>query len=735
MSVMTLSSEHPKLNTSFFTIGRKLIALMMGLSLVTVIGLTIFLTIIFLDEAEYELESKANLYGRVLSAQARSTVASNDHEFAIDLFKAISLDPDVTAIGLFRNDGKLLYKHGELSDEAKSRAKVQHSQHTTITLASEILTFSPISLREGHSGVMVVSISKDILWVVEMEALLEAFIACLITSICSFILAYFSAKPLARRIQTIAQSAHQMASGNFDAPKIVDHSRDEIGILTQSFNWMIDRIRNLVDEIKENAQNERTRLEATVTERTKELAKKNDSMQMVLDNVQQGLFTIDRLAHISAERSTILEKWWGPVPNSENLWDYLDTLSPGIKEFCELAWQQVLDEDLPTKVALEMIPHKFLHEDRIYHIEYSEIKDNNSLFLVIVTDITDACEKEAAEEEQREISTLCTKLVNARSALMEFVQETTEIIKKLEDPDTDLILCKRLIHTLKGNSAIYHLHRISRICHELETHIEETRRSPTPEELQILTSTWTRTTSNLNKLTLGNTSSVELSPDEHRDFLDAIVSRTSPEELYEISNSWQHDRISHRLQRFADSAKYLAVKLGKGQIETIVDCGRIRLPLRNFAPFWASFSHLVRNAVDHGIAFPDKQDSNDTWLATLTFHCSLTQDAVVIAVQDNGPGIDWDKLSKIAEEKKVHYERQEDLVNVLFLDGVSTRDHISELSGRGIGLAAVRAACIDTGGTINVISQPGQGTRFEARWPIEKAKDNTCEVNKLGLTA
>jgi two-component system chemotaxis sensor kinase CheA len=88
-----------------------------------------------------------------------------------------------------------------------------------------------------------------------------------------------------------------------------------------------------------------------------------------------------------------------------------------------------------------------------------------------------------------------------------------------------------------------------------------------------------------------------------------------------------------------------------------------------------------------------------------------------VEVRDDGRGIDWTALARKARSHGLPAETEADLLDALFADGVSTRDQTSELSGRGIGLAAVRAAARALGAGIRVQSEPGLGTSFVFELP------------------
>lgn len=97
-------------------------------------------------------------------------------------------------------------------------------------------------------------------------------------------------------------------------------------------------------------------LERRVQDRTAELSTRNEDMRLVLDNVAEGLFTVDRSGTISAERSSPLEAWFGEILPREPLVAFMKRIAPSSTgALFELAWAQVVDEILPLEVALEHI--------------------------------------------------------------------------------------------------------------------------------------------------------------------------------------------------------------------------------------------------------------------------------------------------------------------------------------------------------------------------------------------
>ncbi|MFI5458320.1 MAG: chemotaxis protein CheW [Isosphaerales bacterium] len=136
--------------------------------------------------------------------------------------------------------------------------------------------------------------------------------------------------------------------------------------------------------------------------------------------------------------------------------------------------------------------------------------------------------------------------------------------------------------------------------------------------------------------------------------------------------------------------------------------------------------HLIRNAVDHALEHPqDRLEKGKSRIGRVTLSAGHEGDRVAIRVEDDGRGLDRDKIVRkgIALGMVPTGTPADDprVVSLIFEPGFSTRDTISELSGRGVGLDVVRDAVRALRGSVAVESTPGKGTAFTFRLPLTLA--------------
>lgn len=138
--------------------------------------------------------------------------------------------------------------------------------------------------------------------------------------------------------------------------------------------------------------------------------------------------------------------------------------------------------------------------------------------------------------------------------------------------------------------------------------------------------------------------------------------------------------------------------------------------------------HLVRNSVDHGIEMPaDRVAAGKASMGIVKLSASQEGDHILLTIEDDGKGMDADKLKDIAISRGVldadAAARMSDVeaFNLIFAPGFSTKTEISDISGRGVGMDVVKTKINQLNGTVNIDSQLGKGTRLEIKVPLTLA--------------
>jgi chemotaxis protein histidine kinase CheA len=136
--------------------------------------------------------------------------------------------------------------------------------------------------------------------------------------------------------------------------------------------------------------------------------------------------------------------------------------------------------------------------------------------------------------------------------------------------------------------------------------------------------------------------------------------------------------------------------------------------------------HIIRNSIDHGIEFPaDRAACGKNETGTVRLSADQRGGSIVIAVSDDGAGINCERVLKKAREKGLvdaGASLSEDQINdLIFLPGFSTVETASEISGRGVGMDIVRQNILDIGGRISLRSVAGQGMSIQLALPLTLA--------------
>jgi two-component system chemotaxis sensor kinase CheA len=455
------------------------------------------------------------------------------------------------------------------------------------------------------------------------------------------------------------------------------------------------------------------------------VAERTAAMRVVLDNVQQGLVTIDLDAVISDERSAAVERWLGPIAPGTRMGELLARSDASAGAWFDVGWPEVVEGAMPLELTLAQLPSRFVASGRSFEIAYTPIfaaADGGRLerTMLVITDITEALARERLEAGQRELLTMFNRLMHDRRGVAEFLDEGDALVERIGDArQIDMVALKRSLHTLKGNAGIFGVGSIAAVCHELETTLDQTNEPPRPAVLEALLERWRAMRADLRPLLGdGGAGSLEIDDASMARLVAAIRSGQPADALLAELESWRMEPTSLRFERIADQARRIAARLGKTGLDVVIEHNDVRLAPEPWAAFWAAFIHVVRNAVDHGIeSAATRASRGKPARGRITLASSVQDGVVVIAIEDDGAGIDLGAIAASATRLGLDVSEKDTRIAAIFHDGVTTATEVGELSGRGVGMGAMQAACAAMGGTTVVTSEPGRFTRVELRIP------------------
>ncbi len=485
-------------------------------------------------------------------------------------------------------------------------------------------------------------------------------------------------------------------------------------------------------------------METRVRDRTQELAEsletvriKSGQVRALLDNSGQGFLAFGSGLVVGQEYSQACLTFFGQSPAGQSVDALLFPDDAQARETLRDCVESALEEEDLNRRALylSLLPEEITVGDKVLKAEFKSL---GQAIMAVLTDITE--EKILAARVAREQTRLemIVSAVTSGNDFFEAVAEFSNFAKAGPTPwqTRDKTALYRAIHTFKGTFNQLGFHHVPEELHEVESALKAMEKTDAPVEMAALV--FSRDWSGLLADDLGTITSalgddfmarrgvVTVPPDQARRFelfaRGLLPGSEAPSVLKELAEI-RSVSLRQALEDYDKLIGQVANRLEKLVAPLVVAGEDIRIDPEAFGPFLRSLGHVFRNAVDHGIEDPDTRFlANKHETGNIT--CSISRDngSALIEISDDGGGIDVEKLRQRAAEITAKDVSGWSLSDLVFADGVSTHDDASELSGRGVGMPAVRAAVEDLRGSLTVTSQPGSGSTFLFRVPLPPAE-------------
>lgn len=538
------------------------------------------------------------------------------------------------------------------------------------------------------------SLVRSVQWLGSLLALI---------TVIGLLLSRLQAHRITRPIGALTQAAHDLAAGNRSV-RVEIASGDELELLGASFNHMVEELNTSYGKLEEMNRT----LEHKVEQRTAELWLRNRDMRLVLDNVDQGFVMLSREGRMTGGRSRVITEWFGESPDGSDFAEHMHATSAHFAEAFGGGWMQLEAGFLPLDLCLDQLPKELRAQQRTWSFRYLPLFQDGTLdgVLVVATEITERLAHEREEAEQRELMQSFTRLMTDRTGFLNFAGEATAMVGALRsrELEADVPRLLRTLHTLKGNAAMMGLQLVAEQSHILEEELSAEGRA-SDAQLEELGRRWQRIHQHLGSLTPPSERAIEVPVPEFSALLSRLSKEQLPPELLEQLRSWRLEPALQPLERLAEQARSLARRLGKGELQISVRAERVRLDPLKWRGLFTELVHVVRNAVDHGIELPEARlAAGKPAAGQLVLGAQLTGGVLTFEVSDDGGGINWDVLREKGRARGLPCATEQELLEVLCTDGISSRARAGEISGRGVGMAAVKQAVEQLRGRIEVRS-------------------------------
>lgn len=533
--------------------------------------------------------------------------------------------------------------------------------------------------------------------------------------------------------------------------KIEIKTNDEFGKMGKSLNENIAVTAKLHEEIYQLNLN----LEEKIAKRTHQLKEKTEQISQLLDNAEEGFLSFGQTLLVDSEYSKECEYIFQKVINDENIINLLFTKEAEEKELFTKVMNDIFNPKLKKRkkeVFLQLLPKEFSILNNYIKVEYKIISPEK--LMLILVDITEKKKLQEKIELEKNILKMIVSVVSDIQEFKDLVHEyytfcesTKEYIGSEKRFLNDIIEYYRMIHTFKGNFAQKDLVYIVPMLHQYESKINNLIKNPnrTFEQFKELIqsddiSKWLDkdievldTILDHKILDKDDTISVPISlvckiEEEVKLILHYTKDKRdiTYEDLLEDVASMRKRTLYDLLKSYPKSVEQLAKRLNKKIYQMQVVGGENIFVSNKVNYFIKSLIHIFRNSIDHGIeTLQERIALNKDESATISCDIQNNENSVIINIVDDGRGIDTGIIKQKALEKGIFTEDEianmsrSEILMTIFKDTFSTKEEITQLSGRGVGLAAVKGEIEKLDGSIEIDTTPEKGTTFKFTIPLK----------------
>ena len=481
-------------------------------------------------------------------------------------------------------------------------------------------------------------------------------------------------------------------------------------------------------------------LEKMVDERTAEIKKLNSLMTALLDSLQQGFFVFDTKGLCLEVCSKACETTIQGRPTGKQIWDVLRLPEKQVPGFQK--WMGTLfSEMLPFADLSPLGPQKFPHSEGLeIQLEYYPLRAADGRIdgvVVVASDITNLVAAQREAETERAHAKMILSLIQHRRQVMSFLQESESILNELKrefkkGPDqADPSNLFRCLHTLKGGAASFSIKQMADQAHEAESLLTNWKSEMKPEQWQSLSDSSMKIETHFHHFTVENEQILGSKEKLQQRWIEIPAAKLAqfqsrlPIQLHdEFVAEFLMEPIGEFFKQYNEVTQSVAEREFKQVLPLTFDQAEIPVLPELYSQLFSTFIHAYRNAVDHGIeSAGTRQELGKPEAGKIETFFTIEKDKgqswLQIEIRDDGGGVDPEKIrAKMAKQGvDVSKETDSQVIQHIFDSQFSTKEVVTETSGRGVGMDAILFAAKALGGSSWVDSRKGHGTSLKVRVP------------------
>ena len=461
------------------------------------------------------------------------------------------------------------------------------------------------------------------------------------------------------------------------------------------------------------------------------------SKEVLLNNLEQGYLTFNKEGIVHDGASSMTENLLGIELNDcENrkikIWDILFK-NIDEKDYLKHWVKQVWIGKVPFKDLKEIAPKKIIGiNNEIIELEYRPIyrtgtKNKIDRIIVIVTDKTKENLLQKKIERDRIDAEFIKNCLKRPVEFLDLVEDASYFMKCIETKEETKVVYRHA-HTLKARFGQFGLKNFFKALNIIENHLSENNMDKVFRAAKNFDQ-------EINEFLKKHEVIVETLKNSTVDKGLAIPVQEVMDKIKEYSNFedfhfyiYQNYFLSDLRNKFGHY-RSLVEEIGRNQGKSIdweVSGDKIIVDTTQYRDFINASIHIFRNMVDHGIESEDERiEKAKPQSGKITLDFKLNGDSFYLNLKDDGKGINIETLKKKAVEQGIKKQEElnkladKDLTNLIFTQGLSTKDDVSDISGRGVGMDVVKDEVEKMGGEITVSSKVDEGVEFSIRLPVK----------------